>query len=168
MRCVACPAQTKPNEDFTGCDCLPGFKRVASPAQVKRLAAMSATAKAEMPKDYFVGDFLPTCEGCPAGTAPSRDKLSCLECSGSSVKLNSGLQYPELKGQCECAKDGFLSISATAFSCSPCPNPGTFRGPLTAPIYECKACEIEGMGYDPATPASRARTKGWDCVCGTQ
>ena len=62
LRCVACPADTQPNTDYTGCECAPGFQRVPSPAQVKRMAALSAKARAAVPADYFLGDFLPTCK----------------------------------------------------------------------------------------------------------
>ena len=36
LRCVACPTNTQPNEEFTGCECLPGYRRIASPAQDER------------------------------------------------------------------------------------------------------------------------------------
>lgn len=32
LRCVRCPADTEPNADYTGCECVPGFRRVPSAA----------------------------------------------------------------------------------------------------------------------------------------
>ena len=73
LRCVLCPADTRPNADYTGCECAPGFKRVPSAAQVKQMAALTAKASAagnskalkdleDVKRDYFLGDFLPTCK----------------------------------------------------------------------------------------------------------
>jgi hypothetical protein len=168
LRCVACPAATEPNTDYTGCECAPGFRRVPSPAQVKRMAALSATARAAVPADYFLGDFLPTCKECTTGTAPSQDKSACLKCTDASVAYNR-------KGHCQCKTAGYLIQTfdalvagkerTGAFTCGKCAE-GSFRGPLEAPIYECQACQVEGMGYDANTPLSRANVQGWDCACG--
>lgn len=165
LRCVRCPANTKPNADATGCECAAGFKRVPSPAQAARMKE-AAKNGISVPSDYFLADFLPTCEQCPKitvngkliQTAPSQDKSACLSCDEAN-----GVEYKN--EQCQCLTDGHLvqtfdQNGGGSFSCQACPS-GSFRGPREFPIYECQACQVEGMGYDSSTSSSRA-----NCRCG--
>ena len=93
LSCESCPANTRPNADGTGCECASGWKRVPSAATKAQVAALSEAERAALPADFFLADFLPTCERCPAGTAPSQDGAVCLACGGGGsvgVKIVEG------------------------------------------------------------------------------
>jgi len=80
------------------------------------------------------------------------------------------VEYNGARRHCQCKTAGYLiqtfdQNGGGAFTCGKCAE-GSFRGSLAAPIYECQACQVEGMGYDANTPLSRANVQGWDCACG--
>ena len=78
----------------------------------------------------------------------------CLSCGGGGTTINNG--------QCQCSIEGYLKqdFNAKSFSCEACPA-GSFKGPLSIPIYECVPCQGEGKIYDKNVGEGEA----WKCVC---